>query len=299
MESAFLLAKGNTLRLHKRIGRLLSTLRIIKAHLVSAHAFSSTGDSTLSPDHDDRFARMLNDCRQLGELAMNTDADQWKQLLMDAEQIREKDQPLCNTDRQVPFLLTVKDFVVDQTLVDAFLYSRMERDAHLWLIVDEHSKAITVNPSLVLPDFGIALRSVQQDTLQRIFIDNCSEKALAIKLERHSSDRSVFHVHDQSIGINSNSLGEFEDDFTLLIDQDTTLAKVIRATVRIVQVDVKLSSEEITFGCIACHGRPMEKTIVLTNVLPCSVRVKGQLGSNETHLYRSKLSVVVVEEEFI
>ena len=95
MESAFLLAKGNTLRLHKRIGRLLSTLRIIKAHLVLAYAFSSTGD---------RFARMLNDCRQLGELAMNTDADQWKQLLMDAEQIREKIQPLCNTDRQVAFL---------------------------------------------------------------------------------------------------------------------------------------------------------------------------------------------------
>ena len=173
----------------------------------------------------------------------------------------------------------------------------MERDAHLCLIVDEQSKAITVDPSLVLLDFGIALRSVQQDTLQRIFIHNCSEKALAIKLERHSSDRGVFHVHDQSIGINSNSLGEFEvllrpftegedveEDFTLLIDQDTTLAKVIRATVRIVQVDVKLSSEEINFGYIPCHGRPMEKTIVLTNVLPCSVRVKGQPVPNETHL---------------
>jgi hypothetical protein len=104
MESAFRLAKENTLRLHKRIGRLLSTLRIIKGHLVLSYAFSSNGDSTLSPDHDDRFARMLNDCRQLGELAMNTDADHWKELLMDAEQIREKIQPLCNTDRQGAFL---------------------------------------------------------------------------------------------------------------------------------------------------------------------------------------------------
>ena len=311
MNDAFQSSRLCLINTVKQINLFHNQLRLTKAHLILAYAWANFLSLDPSSNRQLEFASMVNDYQQIPKLPKEDNIqheNDCQRIINDAQRIYRTIKRTSNNWTDVKRLLTLTSFPIEENLTQAFSHSQMSRDAHLWLTetTDETDASTTLqcHPQPAVLDFGITLSTIQQRLSQRIFFHNQTDRDLNIRIDRPSNAHKLFDVSGETIQLVSGatyelevllksptSVGSIIENWSLKIDDGSTLTDALRLQVQTVQVDVELSSETIDFGLIPCNSHRMERSIHLRNVLPCPVRIKAQLQSTETNRWQSNLAI--------
>ncbi|CAF3836916.1 unnamed protein product [Rotaria sp. Silwood1] len=215
-----------------------------------------------------------------------------------------------NNWAEVNDLFDLSLFKIETNLSNAFLYSQMSRDTHLWLVEnigsDTTPTIMTCHPKPAILDFGVALTGIHQRMIQRIFIHNEVDRDLKVKIDRSTKlTDTPFDVTSDNLQLASGDICELEvmlrpptnicslkESWDLVVDDQIKLSNTLQAQAEIVEIDLKIPAETIDFGLIPCNGHRIVEHIQLENILPYPVRVKARLKLPETNQHHSILTIV-------
>ncbi|CAF0973759.1 unnamed protein product [Adineta steineri] len=314
MKNAFQVGKDVLIDVSKRLQHLLFALRLTKSHVILSYTWSNALTININNESEQEFLIMSNDCQEFlrfripNQIESIKHQEECKRIVNEANQIYRMMKRSGNTLNDVKRLVDIQPFLIDENIDEGYVHSQMDRDVHLWLTDDNQTKSIVSQPQLTILDFGIALSGVHQRIVQHVFIHNHSGKVLSVGFDRKPGDENVFDVITENLSIDIGEMAEFEfllrpptsikifdEGWDLIIDGQTVLSNAVKASVRIVRIDVEVPTDPIDFGFVPSNGQSIERTIFLNNVLPCPVRVKAQLQLTEISNRQSK--IILLDDE--
>ena len=318
MHDAFSTTKRVFSELIDRLYCVSDQLRICKAQLLLCYVWANTiPPMNVSNSVQGNFSVMQSECLKLCQLPKANNEQSFKSFQQcrwstyDAQRLYQTLKRSTNNWIEVQHLQNISFTSIKGDLLKAFSHSQLGRDAHLWLIevakTDTTPATLTCHPKLAPVDFGATLNGIYQRSSQRVFIHNESGGDLNVRIDRIITQDSLFEVSNENIPVKAEDICEMEvflrssintgsahdEDWDLVVGDTDSFSKALRAQVKIVEIDVKISDEEtIDFGVVPCHGSRIEKSIEITNVSPCSIRIKAQLQKTETQNYDSDLTIL-------
>ncbi|CAF3506451.1 unnamed protein product [Rotaria sp. Silwood1] len=302
---------GNVLKhVHKRVFNTFYYLRCIKAKAILCYALDHARLANLNQETEQEFEYMTKDFEELNkhfigdQIEAVKHAEECQRIINEATQIYRTSKRL-GTIMNDMVNFERENWSIETNMNEAFRDSQMDHDVHLWLITDNVSNLFKCLPDPAILDFGINHRGIYQRLTQYIFIHNHSEKDLIVRIQRSVAKDNIFSVMEESMSVNKNTMGEFEvlsrppsnigiieEEWDLIIDGNIRLQNTIKVVIRIVEVDVELSSDTIDFGKVPCGAHRILEKIYLNNVLNCPLKIKAQCQSPATSSHRSKLTIV-------
>ncbi|CAF4820506.1 unnamed protein product, partial [Rotaria sp. Silwood1] len=319
MEAAFSSSRQCLLDAKAQLQHFINNLHLNRVHLVLIYAWTNALSIHGSLDTQQEFSTMLNECTQLSQIPMENNQEnvqhlnECRRVLKDAQRIFRTIKRTSNNWIEIKRLISLSSLTIEDNFTMAFIHSEMSRDAHLWLIEtmynDDISTSLTCHPKKAILDFGSTLSGIHQRLTQRIFIHNHTDRDLNLRVDRTITDDTAFDVTNENVQVNAGhmcefeiflrppaTIGSFNENWNLLIDNTITLSNVIQTQIQIVEIDVEKSADTIDFGFVACSNNRIEKTIDLKNVLTCPVRIKSQLQATEINQRQSHL--LILNNEF-
>ncbi|CAF4351995.1 unnamed protein product, partial [Rotaria sp. Silwood2] len=291
-------------------------LRLNKCQLFLLYACANTLSNNMTSSIQSDFNNMLAECTKFCKLKYLDrpeyvrHLEECQRLIYEAQRIHRTMKRSSNNWTEINDLFDLSSFKIETDLSNAFLHSQMSRDTHMWLVEkigsDTIPTIITCHPKPAILDFGVTLPDIHQRMIQRIYIHNKVDRDLKVKIDRSTKPTDTpFDVTNDNLQLASGDICELEvilrpptnicnlkESWDLIVNDQTKLLNTLQVQVEIVEIDLKISSETIDFGVVACNSHRIEKNIQLENILPCSVHAKAQLRLPETHQYDSVLTII-------
>ncbi|CAF4918941.1 unnamed protein product [Rotaria sp. Silwood1] len=291
-------------------------LRLNKCQLFLLYVCANTLSNNITSNIQSNFNTMLAECIRFCELKYLDRSEYIKhleecqRLIREAQRIHRTMKRSSNNWAEVNDLFDLSSFQIETNLSNAFLYSQMSRDTHLWLVEnigsDTTPTIMTCHPKPAILDFGVALTGIHQRMIQRIFIHNEVDRDLKVKIDRSTKlTDTPFDVTSDNLQLASGDICELEvmlrpptnicslkESWDLVVDDQIKLSNTLQAQAEIVEIDLKIPAETIDFGLIPCNGHQIVEHIQLENILPYPVRVKARLKLPETNQHHSILTIV-------
>ncbi|CAF1312641.1 unnamed protein product, partial [Rotaria sordida] len=291
-------------------------LRLNKCQLFLLYACANTLSNNMTSSIQSDFNTMLAECTKFCELKYLDrpeyiqHLEECQRLIYEAQRIYRTMKRSSNNWIEINDLFDLSSFKIETNLSNAFLYSQMSRDTHIWLVENIGSDAtptiMTCHPKPAILDFGVALPGIHQRMTQRIYIHNEVDRDLKIKIDRSTKPMDTpFDVTTDNLQLTPGDICELEvilrpptnicslkENWDLIVDDQIKLSNTLQAQAEIVEIDLKISTETIDFGLVSCNSHRIVENIQLENILPYPVRVKAQLKLPETNQYNSILTMV-------
>ena len=321
MRQAYCSSRQCLINAKTQMKNFINNLHLIRAYMTLTYAWANACSIDLSPNTQEEFGVMLKECAQLGQRSAveNNDEMIWqrtkcRRIINDSRKVCKMITRTSNNWTEIKRLTNISLSSIEEDFTTAFAYSEMSRDVHLWLIKikndDNTSTTLTCHPQKTILDFGFALINIHQRLTQRIYIHNHTDQDLDIRVDRQFTSDTLFDFIGESQQVNAgqmcelevylrpaSTIGSFEENWNLLIDNNITLSNAIRPKIQIVEIDVVIPNDSMDFGLVPCSNHRIEKNIDLKNVLSCPVRVKSQIQATETNKRQSELILLNNELE--
>ncbi|CAF4118033.1 unnamed protein product [Rotaria magnacalcarata] len=310
MRAVYQLGKRALENVQSRLFNILYHLRLTKAHAILCYTLDNARLVNINNDCEQIFEDMTKNFNKLNQNFIGNKSETIKHVEECKRIINEANQ-IYRTIKRIGILgndmrrFKMREITIESNMNEAFLGSQMDRDVHLWLINDNISNLLNCLPQSAILDFGITRSGVYQRLIQRIFIHNHSGKDVTLRIKPLSTHEKTFDVIKENLPVSINGMAEFEvllrpptdiriveEEWDLIIDETITLENIVKVLVRIVEVDVELSSDTIEFGNVPCGTCRIEENIFLNNVLNCPLRIKAQFQATELNTRQSKLTIV-------
>ncbi|CAF4364696.1 unnamed protein product, partial [Rotaria sp. Silwood2] len=291
-------------------------LRLNKCQLFRLYTCANTLSNNMTSSIQSDFNAMLVECTKFCELKYLDRSEyiqhfeECQRLIYEAQRIYRTMKRSSNNWAEVNDLFDLSSFKIETNLSNAFIYSQMSRDTHMWLVenigTDTTPTIMTCHPKPAILDFGVVLPGIHQRMIQRIYIHNEVDRDLKVKIDRSTKPTDTpFDVTTDNLQLASGDICELEvilrpptnicslkENWDLIVDDQTELSNTLQAQAEIVEIDLKISAETIDFGLVSCNSHRIVENIQLENILPYPVRVKAQLKLPETNQYNSVLTIV-------
>ncbi|CAF3213457.1 unnamed protein product [Rotaria socialis] len=309
MNAAYQLGKRALANVQNRLFYILYHLRLTKAHAILCYALENARLVNINNACEQIFENMTKNFKTLNQNFIGNKSETIKHVEECKRIINEATQ-IYRTIKRIGIIgndmkhLEMGGIPTESNMNEAFFDSQMDRDVHLWLINNSSSNLLECIPQSAILDFGITRSGVYQRLIQRIFIHNHSGKDITLRIKPFSTHEKTFDVIKENLPVSINAMAEFEvllkpptdvkiveEEWNLIIDETITLENIVKVLVRIVEVDVELSSDTIKFGNVACGTCRIEEKLFLNNVLNCPLRIKAQFQATELSIRQSTLTI--------